>query len=326
MTHAAELRTAAGRTPDRALAALLATLADAADHPSDATTGLLATVLHPALAVARGIRDTTQETHMPDTTPTTPADKLHAAADRARKNGDPLHTAIAALLDGVMSSCREVAHEECQRWCSPTTCDLSAALAVARQVLGTTDQQPTTTPADRQTLAAALDGLHTLIATSSRDWQTYRVDAWIWAVLCGWDCEQAEHDGTCTHGALEETAAMHGWDSATVAKARRYRAAVRRMADEAQQPETEACTCDSEDHTHDSGCPLAAPDANDPAFPAADQPDTETEASPLCGKTVGVSGIYYRPCARPAGHHEAYCRDATGDHLFLAAADPHPAP
>lgn len=93
----------------------------------------------------------------------------------------------------------------------------------------------------RRTLAAALDGLHTLIATSSRDWQTYRVDAWIWAVLCGWDCNQDTHDETCTHGALEETAAMHGWDDATVAKARCYRAAVRRLADEAQQgsPEPE---------------------------------------------------------------------------------------
>lgn len=86
-------------------------------------------------------------------------------------------------------------------------------------------------------LAPMLDGLHTLIATSSRDWQTYRVDAWIWAVLCGWDCEQAEHDETCTHGALAETAAMHGWDDATVAKARRYRAAVRAVIalDESRQ-------------------------------------------------------------------------------------------
>lgn len=83
------------------------------------------------------------------------------------------------------------------------------------------------------TLAAALDGLHTLIATSSRDWQTYRVDAWIWAVLCGWDCEQTEHDETCTHGALEETAAMHGWDADTVAKVRRYRAAVRLLTEPA---------------------------------------------------------------------------------------------
>jgi len=96
-------------------------------------------------------------------------------------------------------------------------------------------------PGPDRTLAAALDGLHTLIATSSRDWQTYRVDAWLWAVLCGWDCEQTEHDDTCTHGALEETAVMHGWDADTIAKARRYRAAVRALTAPAvggaQQPD-----------------------------------------------------------------------------------------
>ncbi|MFD8469068.1 hypothetical protein ACFV10_28670 [Streptomyces cyaneofuscatus] len=46
---------------------------------------------------------------------------------------------------------------------------------------------------------------------------------------------------------------------------------------------------------------------------------TTTDA--LCGKTVGVSGLFYRPCARPAGHLEAYCRDASGDHMFLAATE-----
>jgi hypothetical protein len=102
-------------------------------------------------------------------------------------------------------------------------------------------------------LAAALDGLHTLIATSSRDWQTYRVDAWLWAVLCGWDCEQTEHDETCTHGALEETAAMHGWDEATVAKARRYRAAVRALTDTTDQ------TAAVVDSVPDSGAPGSRP-------------------------------------------------------------------
>lgn len=94
-------------------------------------------------------------------------------------------------------------------------------------------QQPEAHP-----LAPMFEGLHHLLATSSRDWSVYRVDAWLWAVLCGWDCEQAEHDDTCTHGALEETAAMHGWDAATLAKARRYRAAVRALTEPAavQQP------------------------------------------------------------------------------------------
>ena len=78
------------------------------------------------------------------------------------------------------------------------------------------------------TLAAALDGLHTLIATSSRDWGTYRVDAWLWAVLVGWDCEeQHEHDELCEDGAaMAEMQRMHGWNDEAVAKARRYRAAV----------------------------------------------------------------------------------------------------
>jgi hypothetical protein len=86
---------------------------------------------------------------------------------------------------------------------------------------------------ETQTLAAMFEGLHTLLATSSRDWSTYRVDAWLWAVLCGWDCEQAEHDETCTHGAMEEMQQQHGWDDEAVAKARRYRAVVRAIEDRA---------------------------------------------------------------------------------------------
>ncbi|MER7806138.1 hypothetical protein [Streptomyces sp900116325] len=85
------------------------------------------------------------------------------------------------------------------------------------------------------TFASIFEGFGRLLATSSRDWQPYRVDAWLWAVVCGWDCEQAEHDDTCIHGAMEETAALHGWDADTVAKARRYRATVRAALDE-QQP------------------------------------------------------------------------------------------
>ncbi|AWL39692.1 MULTISPECIES: hypothetical protein [unclassified Streptomyces] len=49
--------------------------------------------------------------------------------------------ALARLLDGVMSTSREADHEECQRGCSPEICDLSAALAVARQLLGTTETE-----------------------------------------------------------------------------------------------------------------------------------------------------------------------------------------
>ncbi|CAL9314116.1 hypothetical protein [Streptomyces sp. SudanB91_2054] len=104
---------------------------------------------------------------------------------------------------------------------------------IARDVRRMADETATTEmPAvDLPTLAAALDGLGTLLATSSRDWGVYRVDAWLYAVILGWDCEQTEHDDTCTHGALEEMQERHGWDDATVTKARRYRAAVRALVE-----------------------------------------------------------------------------------------------
>lgn len=91
--------------------------------------------------------------------------------------------------------------------------------------------------AERATLALIFEGFGRLLATSARDWQTYAPDAWLYAVICGWDCEQSTHDGTCTHGALEETAEMHGWDAAAIAKARRYRAAVRALQPRKETPD-----------------------------------------------------------------------------------------
>jgi hypothetical protein len=80
----------------------------------------------------------------------TPADELRTAAEKlrtARFTGAITATAavagliaarkpLAALLEGVASNALENAHEECNTWCSPETCDLSAALAVARQING----------------------------------------------------------------------------------------------------------------------------------------------------------------------------------------------
>jgi hypothetical protein len=48
------------------------------------------------------------------------------------------------------------------------------------------------------------------------------------------------------------------------------------------------------------------------------QPDADG-AQPLCGNTRGMGDQTYRPCARPSGHPEAYCRDASHHHHFLAA-------
>ncbi|MFF8467935.1 hypothetical protein [Streptomyces griseus] len=67
---------------------------------------------------------------MTDTTPT-PADLLRAAAERARETGDPLHTVLAPLLEAV-------AVDAIRCRCVPE-CPTGAALAVARQLLGTTE-------------------------------------------------------------------------------------------------------------------------------------------------------------------------------------------
>ncbi|MFM9811630.1 hypothetical protein ACKI16_24345 [Streptomyces scabiei] len=107
-------------------------------------------------------------------------------------------------------------------------------------------EAPTTTKPETEALAAMFEGLGLLLATSSRDWGLYAPDAWLYAVVLGWDCEQAEHDETCTHGAMEEMQQRHGWSDEAVAKARRYRAAVRALTepaagvrqDGAQQPTT----------------------------------------------------------------------------------------
>jgi hypothetical protein len=92
-------------------------------------------------------------------------------------------------------------------------------------------QQLTDAETKLATIAAVFEGFGRLLVTSSRDWGEYRVDAWLYAVICGWDCDRAEHDGTCTHGALEEVAELHGWDAEAVAKARRYHDIVRSVLD-----------------------------------------------------------------------------------------------
>lgn len=85
-----------------------------------------------------------------------------------------------------------------------------------------------------------------------------------------------------------------------------------------QEGDGDCCRCG-----RDNWCP------NEGVAPAAlrrvadETPAAETQADGaqrLCGKSRGVSGLYYQPCARAAGHKEAYCKSADGEHLFLAAS------
>jgi hypothetical protein len=82
--------------------------------------------------------------------------------------------------------------------------------------------------AEGATLAAHLHNalliLRYKMAASSRDWSQDSDDAWLYAVLYGWDCEQQhEHTSNCRI-LLEQVAATHRWDTERVARIRKQRA------------------------------------------------------------------------------------------------------
>lgn len=90
-------------------------------------------------------------------------------------------------------------------------------------------------PAD---LREALFSLGNTLSGDSRDFAANHRDAWTFGVLLGWECEDhapTDHCDTCgtpEHGVLADLAERHGWDNATVARLKRYRAAVARALGE----------------------------------------------------------------------------------------------
>ncbi|MFG3136072.1 hypothetical protein ACGFZA_07595 [Streptomyces sp. NPDC048211] len=230
---------------------------------------------------------------MPDTTPTTPADETEEQridreqTERAHAEGE--HAFCGVTCEATFPSdmlrngilCRAVPG-------SATMLDELLRRA-ARLVLGTTDQQPTTV--DRA--AVLTSTLREVLDTFGPMTEVYGGPV-------------AYYDGS----ADITPAQYEGWRAVLDDEPSR-------MADEAQQPECTSTPCP---HPGDCrhGCRAAADELSREAQPATDQP---TEA--LCGKTLGIGfpNHPYRPCARPAGHAEAYCRDATEQHHFLAATD-----
>jgi hypothetical protein len=77
-------------------------------------------------------------------------------------------------------------------------------------------------------MADALRRAGAMMTSDSRDWARDRSDVWLYGLLVGWECEeQHEHDEVCGgDDGLREVAALHGWDEETVARLRRYRAAI----------------------------------------------------------------------------------------------------
>ena len=74
----------------------------------------------------------------------------------------------------------------------------------------------------------ALNSAYRTMVHDSRDWAATKRDAWLYAILVGWTCEDDHaHDDLCMgDDPLTETARQHGWDDATVARLRSYRTAV----------------------------------------------------------------------------------------------------
>ncbi|MEU9014287.1 hypothetical protein AB0D12_31860 [Streptomyces sp. NPDC048479] len=81
---------------------------------------------------------------------------------------------------------------------------------------------------EQQTLSAAahraLWSLRFNMGTNSRDWAREPTDAWLYALLIGWDCEQQHEHGNDCKGSLDEVAQAHGWSQQRTDLARKHRA------------------------------------------------------------------------------------------------------
>jgi hypothetical protein len=74
----------------------------------------------------------------------------------------------------------------------------------------------------------ALASLHRTMAHDPRDWALDERDAWLWGIVCGWECEeQHDHDVICGRdNALRQVAARHRWPNEAIDRLKTYRRAV----------------------------------------------------------------------------------------------------
>ena len=100
-------------------------------------------------------------------------------------------------------------------------------------------------PIDAHLISEVREALHLcrdVLATTPRDTSIDPVDALLFAVLCGQECEEAlldpthEHDDICGgHDSMAAAAEYQGWSPEMVAKLRRLRLAVAILTAEPQQ-------------------------------------------------------------------------------------------
>jgi hypothetical protein len=108
------------------------------------------------------------------------------------------------------------------------------------EVASEAKQQTRRAEAERDALKAAIEGTaeaihvaHRIMACSSRDWSLHADDAWLYALIVGWDCELPEHasgdhDPIDCSGPnhLESFAERFGWTEGGIAKLRKQRRAL----------------------------------------------------------------------------------------------------
>jgi hypothetical protein len=109
--------------------------------------------------------------------------------------------AIRNLPEGRTASVRPAGLIDGPGWLPPITHDMFGGYMLSAQMSPTWDLRP---------IGEVLDSLRAVIVTDPRDWSIDRRDAWIYAIVCGWD------------EVLTEVARRHRWDDATIARLQRY--------------------------------------------------------------------------------------------------------
>lgn len=101
---------------------------------------------------------------------------------------------------------------------------------------------PQDVPAD---LRAALVSMRSGMSGDPRDWARYYRDAWLYGIICGWDCDKQQTDpghvcdGIDCGGSMDSIAAQHGWGEGDVARLRVYHRAVLAALGETAPPAKE---------------------------------------------------------------------------------------
>lgn len=81
------------------------------------------------------------------------------------------------------------------------------------------------TDAPDVSFSEAIDQLHNTMVFDSRDWALNRRDAWLYGIVVGWDLDD-DVDPAHDEGAMDDTAARHGWDPDTITRLRRLHTAI----------------------------------------------------------------------------------------------------